>query len=215
MHEHRQRVAEARTNALVSRRRRAKIVAERCRGWPVAIIISSDDPRSIRAITIAAGAAQWLRCRTTAGDKAYGIPSASRQAATTWSAARAATARTSSATVSQARVSAPLASTTPVNTSEQCNCTSSWCEPSSRGPVTAVAARLEPRATSSPAASSSSMKTAWSTPSSARCASAVSRSSRTAWPMCGSRPTQLSKKAAMHNPAMHSASCARNSADDG
>ena len=38
------------------------------------ITISADDPRSIKAIPIAAGASQWLRCRTDDGQKAYGIP---------------------------------------------------------------------------------------------------------------------------------------------
>src|SRR4051794_17815279 len=41
----------------------------------MAITISSDDPRSIKAIEIAAGAGQWLRCRTHEGKKAYGVPS--------------------------------------------------------------------------------------------------------------------------------------------
>jgi hypothetical protein len=41
----------------------------------MSITISSDDPRSIKAIEIAAGAAQWLRCRTAAGDLAFGVPS--------------------------------------------------------------------------------------------------------------------------------------------
>ena len=39
------------------------------------ITISSDDPRSIKAVEIAAGAGQWLKCRTTDGMKAYGIVS--------------------------------------------------------------------------------------------------------------------------------------------
>jgi hypothetical protein len=39
------------------------------------ITISSEDPRSIKAIQIAAGAGQWLKCRTVDGVKAYGIPS--------------------------------------------------------------------------------------------------------------------------------------------
>lgn len=39
------------------------------------ITISAEDPRSIKAIQIAAGAAQWLRCHSTEGAKAYGIPS--------------------------------------------------------------------------------------------------------------------------------------------
>jgi hypothetical protein len=41
----------------------------------MAIIISADDPRSIKAIEIAAGAGQWLKCHTADGAKAYGIPS--------------------------------------------------------------------------------------------------------------------------------------------
>jgi hypothetical protein len=39
------------------------------------ITISSDDPRSIKAVEIAASAGQWLRCRTPDGHKAYGVPS--------------------------------------------------------------------------------------------------------------------------------------------
>jgi hypothetical protein len=39
------------------------------------ITISSTDPRSLKAIEIAAGAGQWLKCRSTDGGKAYGIPS--------------------------------------------------------------------------------------------------------------------------------------------
>lgn len=39
------------------------------------ITISADNPRSIKAISIAAGAGQWLRCHTPDGAKAYGIPS--------------------------------------------------------------------------------------------------------------------------------------------
>jgi len=41
----------------------------------VSITISADDPRSIKAIEIAAGAGQWLKCRLADGRKAYGIPS--------------------------------------------------------------------------------------------------------------------------------------------
>src|SRR6266851_1561989 len=37
--------------------------------------ISSADPRSIKAIEIAAGAGQWLKCRAADGRKAYGVPS--------------------------------------------------------------------------------------------------------------------------------------------
>jgi hypothetical protein len=39
------------------------------------ITISADDPRSIKALEIAAGASQWLRCRAEDGRKAYGVPS--------------------------------------------------------------------------------------------------------------------------------------------
>src|SRR5438045_3412070 len=42
---------------------------------PMTITISSEDPRSIKAIQIAVGAGQWLKCRTTDGRKAYGVPS--------------------------------------------------------------------------------------------------------------------------------------------
>jgi hypothetical protein len=38
-------------------------------------MISSQDPRSVRAIEVAAGAGQWLKCRTADGRKAYGVPS--------------------------------------------------------------------------------------------------------------------------------------------
>jgi predicted nucleic acid-binding Zn finger protein len=39
------------------------------------ITISADDPRSIKALQIAAGASQWLKVRTTDGEVAFGIPS--------------------------------------------------------------------------------------------------------------------------------------------
>ena len=39
------------------------------------ITISAEDLRSIKAVEIAAGAGQWLRCRTADGHKAYGVPS--------------------------------------------------------------------------------------------------------------------------------------------
>ncbi|MGI9146024.1 MAG: hypothetical protein ACR2IK_05665 [Chloroflexota bacterium] len=39
------------------------------------ITITSEDSRSIKAIEIAAGASQWLKCKTADGAKAYGIPS--------------------------------------------------------------------------------------------------------------------------------------------
>ena len=41
------------------------------------ITISSTDPRSLKAIEIAAGAGQWLKCRGQDGRKAYGVPSQS------------------------------------------------------------------------------------------------------------------------------------------
>jgi hypothetical protein len=39
------------------------------------VMISDEDPRSIRAVQIAAGAAQWLKCHGRDGQKLYGIPS--------------------------------------------------------------------------------------------------------------------------------------------
>jgi hypothetical protein len=39
------------------------------------ITISSEDPRSIKAIDIAAGARQWLKCHIRDGQKAFGVPS--------------------------------------------------------------------------------------------------------------------------------------------
>ena len=39
------------------------------------ITINSDDPRSIKAVEIAADAGQWLKCRTSDGRKAFGIRS--------------------------------------------------------------------------------------------------------------------------------------------
>jgi len=44
------------------------------------IRISADDPRSIEAIEIVAGASQWLKCRTVDGALAFGIPSQCKQA---------------------------------------------------------------------------------------------------------------------------------------
>jgi SWIM zinc finger len=41
------------------------------------ITISSEDPRSIKAIDIAAASGQWLKCRSRDGRKAYGIPASS------------------------------------------------------------------------------------------------------------------------------------------
>jgi hypothetical protein len=45
----------------------------------VGITISADDPRSIRAIELAAGAAQWRTWRTPDGIEAFGVPSQSRR----------------------------------------------------------------------------------------------------------------------------------------
>jgi hypothetical protein len=42
------------------------------------IEISSDNPRSIRAIELASGAAQWLKCRTRDGRKVYAVSSRSK-----------------------------------------------------------------------------------------------------------------------------------------
>src|SRR5262249_49028630 len=39
------------------------------------IPISAHDPRTIKALEIAASAGQWLKCRTAYGRKAYGIRS--------------------------------------------------------------------------------------------------------------------------------------------
>lgn len=41
----------------------------------VFVTISDQDPRSIKAVEIAAGAGQWLKCRSRDGQKAYGVPS--------------------------------------------------------------------------------------------------------------------------------------------
>jgi hypothetical protein len=41
----------------------------------MAITISADDPRSIKALQIAAGASHWLKVRTADGEVAFGIPS--------------------------------------------------------------------------------------------------------------------------------------------
>jgi len=43
----------------------------------MSIIINADDPRTIRAIEIAAEADQWLLSRNTDGQQAYGVPSQS------------------------------------------------------------------------------------------------------------------------------------------
>jgi len=45
------------------------------------VTISSDDPRSIKAIQIAAGAGQWLKLRSFDGELGYGIPSQCAQKA--------------------------------------------------------------------------------------------------------------------------------------
>src|SRR5579859_5736761 len=44
----------------------------------MAFTISADDPRTIRALEIAADADHWLRWRTDDGQPAYGIPSQSQ-----------------------------------------------------------------------------------------------------------------------------------------
>jgi hypothetical protein len=41
------------------------------------ITISSEDPRSLKAVQIAAEVSQWLKCRTRDGGKKYGVPSQS------------------------------------------------------------------------------------------------------------------------------------------
>ncbi|HEX8969059.1 MAG TPA: hypothetical protein VF937_14335 [Chloroflexota bacterium] len=41
----------------------------------MSVTIDADDPRTIRALEIAANAGQWLACRDRAGRHAYGIPS--------------------------------------------------------------------------------------------------------------------------------------------
>jgi hypothetical protein len=43
-----------------------------------AVTITADQPRTIKAVVIAAEAGQWLRCRGRDGRKAYGIPSSTR-----------------------------------------------------------------------------------------------------------------------------------------
>jgi hypothetical protein len=43
----------------------------------VGITISADDPRSIRAIELAAEAGSWQRCHTPDGQDAFGVPSQS------------------------------------------------------------------------------------------------------------------------------------------
>lgn len=39
------------------------------------VTISAEDPRSIKAIEIAAAASQWLKCHGADGSKRYGVPS--------------------------------------------------------------------------------------------------------------------------------------------
>lgn len=39
------------------------------------VTIDAEDPRSIKALQIAAGASQWLKVRTVDGEVAFGIPS--------------------------------------------------------------------------------------------------------------------------------------------
>jgi hypothetical protein len=41
----------------------------------VSVTISADDPRTIRAIEIAAGADLWLKGRNRAGEEVFGVPS--------------------------------------------------------------------------------------------------------------------------------------------
>jgi hypothetical protein len=41
----------------------------------VSITFSADDPRTIRALELAAEAGQWLRCRDRDGQVLYGVPS--------------------------------------------------------------------------------------------------------------------------------------------
>jgi hypothetical protein len=41
----------------------------------VSVTISADDPRSIRAIEIAAQASRWRRWHTPEGEEAFGVPS--------------------------------------------------------------------------------------------------------------------------------------------
>ena len=41
----------------------------------MSITISADDPRTIKAIEIAADAGEWVACRTHEGEAAYSVPS--------------------------------------------------------------------------------------------------------------------------------------------
>ena len=45
----------------------------------VTVTINADDPRTIKAIEIAADAGQWLPCRTADGADAYRVPSQGRR----------------------------------------------------------------------------------------------------------------------------------------
>ena len=42
------------------------------------ITISAEDPRTIKALEIAADAAHWIKCRTRDGRKLYAVPSQSK-----------------------------------------------------------------------------------------------------------------------------------------
>jgi hypothetical protein len=44
----------------------------------MSVTIDSNDSRSIKAIELAAGAGQWLKCHTLEGHKAFGVPSQCR-----------------------------------------------------------------------------------------------------------------------------------------
>jgi uncharacterized Zn finger protein len=44
---------------------------------PVTITISSEDPRSLKAVQIAAEAGQWAKCHRRDGSKVYAVPSQS------------------------------------------------------------------------------------------------------------------------------------------
>ena len=44
----------------------------------MSVTISADDPRTIRAIQIAAEAGHWLKCHTGRGEDAFRVPSQSR-----------------------------------------------------------------------------------------------------------------------------------------
>lgn len=47
----------------------------------MSVTISSEDPRSIKALEIAAGAGQWIKCRTRDGQTLYAVPSQSKPGA--------------------------------------------------------------------------------------------------------------------------------------